>query len=83
METRALRDRLSALASYGLVQGILAEASEARVELSLNGEPLPPAMSEGSALRFNFLEVEEGSGEAGSGSGEYGSGSGEVGSGSG
>ncbi|MBD89819.1 MAG: hypothetical protein CL940_05750 [Deltaproteobacteria bacterium] len=32
-ETLALRDRLSALASYGLVEGVLAEARAARVDL--------------------------------------------------
>ena len=45
----------------------------ARVELSLNGHPLPPAMSDGSSVRFAFDAEggsEEASGDSGSGSGD-------------
>ena len=54
-----------------------------RLELSLNGEPLPPSLSAGSHVHFTYVEEleagdiasgESGSGEAGSGSGEGGSG---------
>ena len=59
---------------------------EATVELSLNGEALPPAMSSGSELRFVYVAEtavdDPGSGAADSGSGELGSGAaGESGSG--
>ena len=42
-------------------------AGAVRLELSLNGEPLPPAMTDGSLLRFLYRTEEDSSGDAASG----------------